>query len=459
MVLSNASSRIVKHTWFLDQQYRIPFDFLKRLGHQGDTLFNAEVRDTFDRNVTTVYIGHSSEWSRYSRNYTDQLTFKDNVAAAMFNNTFNYGLASADTLGAMKLDNKVFLRLQPWGSEGIVSKIEGGVGDELRHYFDSTSLRPTTHVENSVYLYAGAEGQFKRYMHWDAKAKLNVLGYKIGDTEIEANADFNFYPFRRARTSPITVAGHFSSTLLTPDYYLRVLNTNHYSWQNDFGKVSTTMLRGSIDIPRWRLNAEVGYALLANHTYYDTLGLAMQHSAPISVLSASVSKNFVVGPMHFDNRVLLQYSSNPDVLPLPALALNLRWYAQFPIQKDVMVMQVGANGYYNTKWFAPSWNPALGVFHNQNQNLYENGPFFDLFVNIQWKRLCLYVKYQNFGRGWPMEHKDYFTADRYIYTVDGMEGLKLGMFWPFYFTTEKHTTASASGGGGGGGGGPRSSRR
>lgn len=437
--LKGAKSKIVKHTWYLNQQYRIPFEFIKKIGAQKDTLATEEEEDLddLDRDITTAFIGHSSEWSRYYRLYYDSLD--PHGFTGPFTD-FNFGWQSADSLGTMKLVNNVFLRLQPWGSQGIVSKLDVGIGDELRHYFDSTSLRPSKHVENSVYAYAGAEGQFRKYFFWDAKAKLNVLGAKIGDMEIDGGARVNFFPFRRARTSPISLSGRFTSTLLTPDYYQRVLRTNHYAWENDFSKISTSKIRARVDIPRWRLSAEAGYALLANYTFYDTLGIIRQHPGAISVLSAGLNKDFVVGPMHFDNRLLFQYSSNPEVLPLPAIAMNLRWYVQFDVQPRVMQMQIGANGYFNTKWYSPAWNPALGVFYNQNKELYNNGPYLDLFVNIQWKHLCLYVKYQNIGRGWPMDRKDYFTADRYIYTVDGMNGLKLGMFWPFYFNTDANNS-------------------
>ncbi len=450
VTLSGATSKITKNTWYLNQQYRIPFDFIEKLKSRNDTTavrdtLEAAV-DTINRNITTAFIGHSSEWSTYTRNYTDNIS--NTAGRAFYNNVFNFGNASADSLGTMKLDNKVFVRLQPWGSEGIVSKLDVGAGDMLRHYFDSSSVRPQKHIENSVYLYAGAEGQFRKYLAWDAKAKFNVLGYTIGDTEIEANAGFNFYPFRRARKSPISVKAHFETRLLTPDYYTQYLNTNHFRWENDFSKISTTQIKGSISIPRWRFDAEVGYALLANNIYYDTLGIVRQNTIPMSVISASIRKDFVLGPMHFDNRVLLQYSSEPDIVPLPAVAANLRWYAQFVVQKNesgtgnVMEMQLGINAFWNTAWYAPAWNPALGVFHNQNVTLYNNGPYFDIFMNIQWKRCCIFLKYQNFGRGWPMRTKDYFTADHFVYTADGTDGLKLGIFWPFYFSTEKHAQHS-----------------
>ncbi|MBR0082514.1 MAG: putative porin [Bacteroidales bacterium] len=453
VALSGASSKITKNTWFLDQQYRIPFEFIRKLQARRDTSAAAPadslveaVADSLDRDVTTAFIGHSSEWSTYTRKYIDNITNSD--GKALYNNVFNFGPASADSLGTMKLDNKIFLRLQPWGSESIVSKLDVGVGDRLMHYFDSSSVRPARHVENSVYAYAGAQGQVNKYFNWDAKARFYVLGYNLGDMAVEANAGFNFYPFRRARKSPVSVSAHFETRLDSPTYYQQMLNTNHFRWENSFSKISTTQIRGSIDVPRWKLNASVGYGLLANNVYYDTLGIVRQNAVPMSILSASLRKEFVAGPMHFDNRVLVQYSSAPDVIPLPTVALNLRWYAQFVVQRDqtkthnIMVMQVGVNGFYNSQWYAPAWNPALGVFHNQNVNLYENGPYFDIFLNIQWKKCCIFLKYQNFGKGWPMRRKDYFTADHYIGTLDGTDGLKLGIFWPFYFNTQKHESHS-----------------
>ena len=453
VALSGASSKITKNTWFLDQQYRIPFEFIRKLQARRDTSAAAPadslveaVADSLDRDVTTAFIGHSSEWSTYTRKYIDNITNAD--GKALYNNVFNFGPASADSLGTMKLDNKIFLRLQPWGSESIVSKLDVGVGDRLMHYFDSSSVRPARHVENSVYAYAGAQGQVNKYFNWDAKARFYVLGYNLGDMAVEANAGFNFYPFRRARKSPVSVSAHFETRLDSPTYYQQMLNTNHFRWENSFSKISTTQIRGSIDVPRWKLNASVGYGLLANNVYYDTLGIVRQNAVPMSILSASLRKEFVAGPMHFDNRVLVQYSSAPDVIPLPTVALNLRWYAQFVVQRDqtkthnIMVMQVGVNGFYNSQWYAPAWNPALGVFHNQNVNLYENGPYFDIFLNIQWKKCCIFLKYQHFGKGWPMRRKDYFTADHYIGTLDGTDGLKLGIFWPFYFNTQKHESHS-----------------
>ncbi len=431
--LSGARSKIKKNTFFVDQQLRIPFTFISRMRARRDTTFHFNP-DSLDRDITTAYIGHSSEFSTYTREYYDNIS---GASGSDIYELFRYGTASADSMRVARLDNKVYLRLQPWSDAGVISKLDVGVGDYMKQYFDSTTVRPTKHVENSVYLYAGAEGQLRDNAYWNAKGRFVMLGHDAGDFGIEANAELRFYPFRRARKSPLSLSAHFETTLQEPTYYQQHLNLNHYSWDNEFGKISTTRIQGRLDIPHWRLSADVGYALLGNNLYYGTDGIIRQNGQAMSVLAANLRKDLVLGPLHLDHRALFQVSSNPDVLPLPAAAFNFRYYLEFVVQRNearqnVMVMQVGADAYYNTKWYSPAWNPNLGVFHNQTERLYTNGPFFDVFVNVQWKRACVFIKYQNAGGGWPMRKMDYFSADRYIVTSNGMDGLKLGIYWPFY---------------------------
>ncbi|MBO4263779.1 MAG: putative porin [Bacteroidales bacterium] len=446
--LLDAASTVKKNTVSLNQELRFPLDFAKRIRARRDSSFHYEP-DSLDKDISTAFIGHSSEWSNYTRTYTDKVT--TNAGKAFFHDAAAYGTASQDSLRVMKLDNKVFIKLQPWKSDAIVSKLNVGVGDYLKLYaaqtYDETekSLQHSAVSRNSLYAYAGAEGQIRQYVHWDAKGQFVFGGYDAGNFQVEANAGLNFYPFRRARKSPVSIGAHFETSLLKPDYYHEHLFTNRYCWENEFERISTTRIEGDIDIPRWRLHTHVGYALLGNNLYFDTQGMVQQNREAMSVLSASLRKDFKLGPVHLDNRALLQFSSNEDVMPLPLLALNLRYYVQFVVQRDptktqkIMEMQFGINAFYNTPWYAPGWNPVLGVFHNQHDNLYTNGPFFDVFANVQWKRACIFIKWENAGKGWPMQHRDYFSADHYIVT---QSSIKFGIFWPFHLDTARHTTVS-----------------
>lgn len=450
IALKNASSRTDKNTFFVDQQFRIPFNFINKIKAKKDSSFKYNA-DSLDRNITTAYVGHSSDLTFYKRSYQDVIGTSESFARSMYNNTFLYDQgASSDTLKVMKLENKVYMRLQPWGADAAVSKLDVGIGDKLMTYRDSTSKRPLTHTENSAYLYAGAEGLIGKYVSWDARGSYTFAGARFGDFLVEGNASLNFYPFRRARKSPVTVSAHFETSLTEPDYYQKCMNANHYSWyHDDFTKSSATKIQGRIDVPYWKLSLDVGYALLAGTIYYDSTAVVRQHSEAMSVMSAALTKNFVFGPLHLDNRLLFQLSSNQDVVPVPMLAVNCRWYFQFILQKDptrtynILEMQIGANAWYNTQWHSPAWNPNLGVFYNQKDNLYENGPVFDFFINMQWKKAVIFIKYQNGLKGWPMkESRDYFCANRYILDTPGTKAftfdiLKIGIYWPFYIQPAK----------------------
>lgn len=429
-ILRDAKSKTVKHTVYLDQQLRIPFNFINRIKARKDSTFVFDA-DSLDRDITTAFLGHSSELSVYTREYSDVIA--DDIERNFYNNVFNYDPASSfDSLRVMKLDNKVFLKLQPWSEEAAVSKLNVGIGDLLLQYYDSTTVMPMKASRNSLYLYGGIEGQVRNNFFWDAKGRFYFAGSFLGDFNVEANAKAVFYPFRRARKSPLTLGAHFETNLQTPSYYQEHMHTNHFSWDNSFEKISTTKVQGILDIPHWKLRAEVGYALLANNIYYNSQGIVAQNTPAMSVFSASVRKEFVFGPFHMDNRLLYQASSDQEVVPVPTLAVNLKYYFQFWVKRNIMELQIGVNGWWNTKWNSPAYNPNIGVFYNQTERSYNNGPYFDIFLNAQWQRVTLFIKYQNFGNGWPMTRPDYFSADRHIVTQSAMDGLKIGVYWPFY---------------------------
>ena len=482
--LKEASSTTKKNTVFLDQSYRIPFTFIENLKGRKERLRQAAVRDSImatgdsaaiaqfiaaeemkaeeeaeadtvliNKDITTAIIGHSSEYSVFRRIYQDNISKSDEFGRKFFNDRFYLNpTKSADSLRVMKFENRFFIRLQPWKSDGIGSKLDVGIGDKLANYYAfkrSDYIQGTSNVLlNSAYLYAGAKGQYKKYFTWDARGQYTFVGYEMNDFGIFANMTFSAYPFRRDKNSPLSLKAHFETTLKEPDYYEQHLCTNHYMWDNDFGKVSSTRIGAELEIPRWDLHASFDYGLLSNNIYYDTEGIVRQNSNAMSVMSASLRKDFIVWKLHFENEGLFQLSSNKDVLPLPLLALNLRYYLQFDVVKKVMQMQVGANVAFTTKWYAPAFNPVLGVFHNQNVAEYGNCPYIDAFVNIQWKRACIFVKFVNANMGWPNKSADYFSAAGYIAP---QRAIKFGISWPFYILPGKNNSTSGSGASGRGG--------
>ncbi len=434
--LREASNRIVKKSFFINHSYGIPIRFKQKK----DTL----VRDTLSAELTKekgdslgagegtmAYFGHYGEYSHFTKFYTDKISTSDRIGRAFYNNNFYIDpTTSSDSMRVADLTNRLFVRIQPWANDAIISQIEGGIGFQMLTYYSFTPesfLYRSSDVHlNNTYIYASANGKFRKYFAWDAFGKLNLIGHNIGDFDLNANATFSFYPFKD-KGQGVDLTARFSSSLKRPDYYSEHLYSNHYIWNNDFGKISRTKIEGELNIPKWKMSAYFGYALVNNNIYYDTLGIIRQTPELVNVMSAYLKKDFKIWMFHLDNQILFQLSSNQESIPLPLVALHLRYYFEFPIVKNVLTAQVGADGTFTTAYYAPAYNPATGQFQNQVSELIGNTPYIDVFANLQWKTASIFLKFTNATDGWPTG--DYFSAYHYI---KPKRAFKLGIFWPFF---------------------------
>ena len=377
-------------------------------------------------------VGHVGEVTRYYRYYTDNIALNDEVGRNFYNNMFYINpTSSADSTRMLTVDNKLFFRLQPWARDAVVSQISGGLGYQWNSiYAFNPDMFLTGNGNRSLhdlYVYAGARGQYRKYLNWGAQARYSFLGYWQNDFSVDADLDVSFYPFKD-KSEPIVLGGKFSTSLKEPDWFSQHYYSNHYVWDNDFGKTSTTKAEAFLDIPKWRLEASFSYGLVNNYLYNDTLGVIRQHDGLINVMSGYVRKDFKLWKFHLDNKILFQYSSNRDVLPLPMLTFHMRYYLELEAVRNVLTVQIGADATMNTPYYAPAYNPALGTFQLQTRELIGYNPYIDVFLNMQWKRVNVFIKVINVGQGWP-DGGNMFSAYHYIKPY---RGFKVGIHWPFY---------------------------
>lgn len=415
--LSNAKNSLKRRTFYLTHSYAIPMNFFRK---------NADSLSVGDG--TMAFIGHAAEYTTYGKKYTDQINTNDAYGREFYFDRFYMdNTQSSDSVGVRRFENKAFLRLQPYSDDALLSKIDAGIGYQILslYSFDPSFYITGAKNENhhNLYLYAAASGKFRKYIQWRADGRYTYAGYNQNDFHINGKIKFSLYPIEEG----IHLSGNFSTSLKEPHLFYQKIYMNHHKWDNSFTKTSETRIEGTLDIPKYKLQAYFGYALNSGMLYMDTTSMVRQHTTPINILSAYLQKDFKLWKFHFDHRALFQISSNQDVLPLPKLALNFRYYFQFDVVKDVMNMQIGANAQFNTAFYAPTYSPDLGEFYLQKKELIGNNPYIDIFVNVQWKRASVFVKYTNAFIGWPTY--DYFSAYHYIRP---QPGFKFGIFWPFY---------------------------
>ena len=428
---AQAENHYRNNAFVLKQAYAIP---LQRV-----TEYDFSLAD-----LSAIYIGHQLEYNTWSKVYTDKRAEYSNQRGyhnpetgkwepveglEYYDNWYIDPRKSRDSISERLLSNKFYVQIQPWDRNGVISTIDGGVGIDLHtysylHLEDYLLGRVTKDKRTSWYVYGATGGKIKRYADWDVKAKYYPSGYRGGDFSMDGNVVLRAY----IRELPLILSGRFKQEFRSPSYWQENLFSNHYMWFNSFNKESETRIEVNFSVPSIAMELGVWQGIMSDMIYYDGSSTIKQHSDVVSLTSLYARKDFRIAGFHFDHRALVQISSDESVLPVPALSAFLSYYYEFWVKRDVLRVQLGVDARYNSKYYAPTYNPALSAFINQRDVRVGDYPYVDAFLSAKWKRMRILLKYQHLNQG-LFGNGEYFQVARYPLNP-GM--FKMGISWSFY---------------------------
>lgn len=431
MKLASANARNIyrNNAFFIKQSIGIP---LQRMTE----------RDFSMAELSAVYIGHSFEYNSWSKIYTDNYaTYTDErysrnpdgtynpITDVYYKNWYLNPVETRDSTYERIISNRLFVQAQPWDRNGVVGTIDGGVGLDCHTYSQFSLGDYLSGKENKVnrmswFAYTSVDGKIKKYVDWGADFKIYPSGYRGGDYSLGARIALKAY----VKGKPLILSGTFSESSTSAGYWQENWLSNHYRWSNDFGKESETRFNVSFLVPDYGVEVGVWQSFLRNKVYYGADCLPQQFSGNVSLTSIYAQKDFTIKGLHLNHRVLVQLTSDRDVVPLPLVSAFLSYYYEFWIKRDVLRVQIGLDGRFNTKYYAQGYNPALSVFYNQNEVEVGNYPYIDAFVSAKWKRMRILIKYQHLNKG-LFGNNEYFSIAKYPLNP-GM--LKIGLSWAFY---------------------------
>ena len=431
MRLADAEARNIyrNNGFFLTQSYGIP---LQRLTESDFSMAG----------LSAVYIGHSFEYSSWSKIYTDQNVpytnerdHRDengNFVSAEYNYYDHWYISPVETRDSIYervISNRVFVQAQPWDRNGVVGTLDAGIGLDLHTYsqFELDNYltgKYTKEKKTSWFAYGSVSGKIKKYVDWGGNLKFYPSGYRGGDLSVGAHLALTGY----LRGHPLILEGRFSMERRSPTYWQENLYSNHYIWDTPLNKENETRLEVKFSVPDYAFEAGAWQGVVSDKIYYGSDSNVAQHAGSVSLTSVYTRKDFRLGGLHLDHRVLLQWSTNQEVIPVPLLSAFLSYYYEFWVVRDVLRLQIGLDGRYNTRYYAPGYNPALSVYYNQREEEVGNYPYMDAFVMAKWKRMRIFLKYQHVNKG-LFGNGEYFSAARYPLNP-GM--FKIGISWGFY---------------------------
>lgn len=392
---------------------------------------------------------HTLETNKYTRSYlayeSPEDYYADNYYAGATSDSIR------DVTRYLQLKNTLALALVEGFNKYAKAGLKAFVSHELRQFemADTLNLLPyqRRYTEHNVSLGGKLSKMQGQTWHYQLQAETWVVGEDAGQLKVDFNTDLNF-PLPLLGDT-VQLAARAWLYRLNPTFYQRRYHARHFWWDNadgEFSKETRTRLEGTLSYPRTNTRLRVAVEEIQNYTYMgmqydvvDTYGqysrtnfaaAPMQHSGNLNIMTAQLMQNFKLGPLHWENIITYQNSSNKEVLPLPSVNIYSNLYLHFMIAK-VLTVDLGGDVTYFTTYDAPDFCPQLNQFaiqQNEDSRVELGGyPFVNVYANMHLKRARFFIMMSNVTSG--MANRQEFLAPHYPVNSSV---LRLGVSWNFF---------------------------
>ena len=383
---------------------------------------------------------HTMKFDTYRRIYQAYETPKD-FYADTFNPAGNYpGDSIYDKTTHYRIQNTFAISLLEGFNKWAKAGLKAFVTSDLRHFTLPTETEiAKAYNEHNLSIGGQLIKSQGKTLHYDATLETWLTGKDAGQMKIDADADINFALF--GDTVRLQASGFFHR--LNPTFYYRHYHSKHFWWDNDdMSKIIHTRIEGKFGYEKTKTTVRVAFDNIKNHTSFamgynvtddfgrtgNTLSV-VQKSGAISLLTLELQQKLKLGPLHWDNVITYQKSSDDVALPVPDLNIYTNLFLRFKIAR-VLKCDFGADARFFTKYYAPDYSPALGQYAVQtgeNRTEVGNYPIVNVYANFHLQRTRFFVmmSHINAGQGKP----DYFLAPHYPLN---QRIFRFGVSWNFY---------------------------
>lgn len=298
---------------------------------------------------------------------------------------------------------------RPWVKMGITFYASYIMRKFTQPYLVNGEATMLDESEDDLYVGGLINKTRGRLLHYNVDGEFCLVGSNVGNFDIKAKGDLNFAMGRR---DTLTLAVNAVIENKTPSYWYRRYHNQYAWWDNDLSNTFRTRIIGEISNKRTDTRLYAGFENVTNYTYFATQNTLKDPSRTgstmpsdyrhdvrvgqgnVQVITAGIEQNFKFGPIHWDNDVTYQLSTDKEILPLPMLNIYSNIYALFRLAK-VLRVQLGADMRFFTSYYAPDYAPQINQFALQDASHPRidigSYPIINAYANFHLKRFRFYI--------------------------------------------------------------------
>lgn len=427
--LASAWNRVRGKRYFLTQRYNLGFTReLEETDEEGNP------KEVF---VPVSSIIHTIDYEDNRRRFISHSNLLDSAYIVKdgdksFPRIYGLGATLNDQTSSWNLKNTIGLSLregfQDWAKFGLTAfvslekrrfkldpRIEGldygEYGRGPNFSVDNVDLNnlPKEKIYDEFSTYIGAElsKRMGSILTYNARGELCLIGSDVGEFRATGDLQTRFKLFRKEAT--IKANAYIKN--VTPAFYMRHNHSRYFWWDNDqFKKIQQIYVGGEVNLESTGTTLSAGVESIQNYIFFNKMGMPEQHGSNLQVVSARLKQDFRYRAFGWENEICWQMSGDNDVLPLPKFSAYSNMYLAAKVAK-VLTVQIGANVYYNTAYYAPYYEPATQQFQIQDEVKVGNYPLINAYVNFHLKQARFFIMAYNLSS--KFVEPNYFSLSHY----------------------------------------------
>jgi hypothetical protein len=403
--LKTAQNRI-KETGFFMKHY---FDLTRHANNEKDTSLGSRNRTELGR------LTYSFQYNRQIQNFIN-----NPIDSGFFPPALLDTVRTFDSLTIKKIINEII-----WSNPSFkpnqklrIFQIEAGI----RQQYSEVSLHGVKHFFLQFIPHAKIEFNPFSNLKLEARGDYVLGDYNESDLSLRVKLS-TILGSQSKNAGTISLTGNY--IFQQPGWFYTQYQGNSYQWDTTWLKQG--LISGGFNYSFRFFETGVNISRINNFIYLDSLSQPRQYQKEFGYIHFYLNGTLNLKRFKIKAQLVYQTVQGTTVLRLPAFIGNLAFYYTQPLFHGAAVLQPGLNFFYNTSYYADSYNPAVRSFYLQDAKETGNYLYMDVFINLKIQRARFFVTYTHFNASFM--GRAYYTTPHYP-MQDG--AFKFGVAWRFH---------------------------